>query len=211
METLYLVDRWYKTVDGPQRFQIVQSSGGCHVCDGCKDQQQSCFWVQARCNCCGCKLIYEDEDPQVWHWGSHIDQWCYIYINDENKDTSWQNTLRKEIGNIGITFEIKPDGTCLPGGMGKDKRVHSLCVKIYFERKSRWVKDDHRNPDVTISSYAAMVLQKASKLYLHMQLCVALKACQQIFVMFTFKLQVLRSTTFCVDQSLALRIKSRSP
>ena len=67
------------------------------------------------------------------------------------------DALRKEMGNIGIAFEIQPEGVKAPQVWTKASGHIIWDAKMNFERKARWVKNGHRTPDATTSNYAGVV------------------------------------------------------
>ena len=62
--------------------------------------------------------------------------------------TFWRDALAKEMLNIGIAFEILPDGQKTPVGWHK-VTVHLVWyVNMKFTRKARWVLDGHKTPSI---------------------------------------------------------------
>ena len=87
-------------------------------------------------------------------------------IDGENKNTFWTDALRKEMGNVGIAFEIQPQGARPPPGWTRASGHIIWDVKMDFTRKARWVKDGHRTPDATTSSYAGVVSRESIRIAL---------------------------------------------
>ena len=78
-------------------------------------------------------------------------------IDARNGNTLWRDTLRKEMYNVGVAFEILDEGAHLPHGW-KQVTGHLVWdVKMDFTRKARWVLDGHTTPDSIGSTYAGVV------------------------------------------------------
>ena len=56
-----------------------------------------------------------------------------------------------------IAFEFLKPGQKAPPGWHKAMGHIIFDVKMYFTRKARWVKDGHKTPDLTTSSFAGVV------------------------------------------------------
>ncbi len=80
-----------------------------------------------------------------------------IDIDRKNKNTFWQDALKKEMGNICIAFEIPGPNNKAPPGWHKALGHIVFDVKIDFTRKARWVKDGHKTPESLTSSFAGVV------------------------------------------------------
>jgi hypothetical protein len=74
-----------------------------------------------------------------------------------NGNTFWMNSLGKEMGNLIVAFEIKNPWEKAPPGWFKMTGHIVWDVKMDFMRKAQWVKDGHKTPDPTTSSYAGVV------------------------------------------------------
>ena len=68
--------------------------------------------------------------------------------------------------NIGIAFSILSEGEKAPVGWIEASGHLVFDVKMDFTRKSRWVKDGHRTPDPTTSSYTCVVSRESFQLAL---------------------------------------------
>jgi hypothetical protein len=82
-----------------------------------------------------------------------------IDIDCKNKNTFWQDALKKEMGNVWIAFEIlgpKPNNKAPPGWHKAFGHI-VFDVKMVFTRKACWVKDGHKTPDSLTSSFAGVV------------------------------------------------------
>ena len=67
------------------------------------------------------------------------------------------DSLAKGMGNLMIAFEILESGQKAPPGWHKTTGHIIFDVKMDFTWKARWVKDDHKAPDLTTSSFACFV------------------------------------------------------
>eukprot|EP00957_Ditylum_brightwellii_P164758 12544383-Ditylum_brightwellii.AAC.1 len=65
----------------------------------------------------------------------------------ENSNTFWGDAIRKEMTNIGITFEILENNMKTPTGCNMVTGHIIFAVKMDFKRKARWVLDGHKTPD----------------------------------------------------------------
>jgi hypothetical protein len=87
-------------------------------------------------------------------------------IDAKNGNTFWMDAIRKEMGNVGVAFEILPEGKKAPPGWIKASGHLIFDVKMDFTRKARWVKDGHKTPDPTTSSYAGVVSRESVRIAL---------------------------------------------
>ena len=78
-------------------------------------------------------------------------------IDDRNRDHFWRDAIAKEMRNIGIAFEILPEGKQAPPTWSSVTGHLIFDVKMDFTRKARWVLDGHKTPNPTTSSYAGVV------------------------------------------------------
>ncbi len=80
-----------------------------------------------------------------------------IEIDRKNKNTLWHDALAKEMGNVCVTFEILGLNAKAPPGWYKASG-HIICyLKMDFTRKACWVKDGHKTPNSTTSSFDGVV------------------------------------------------------
>ena len=78
-----------------------------------------------------------------------------------NGNTMWRDTLKKEMYNIRVAFEILDEGAHAPHGW-KQVTGHLVWdVKMDFTRKARWVLDGHKTPDPIGSTYAGVVSRES--------------------------------------------------
>ncbi len=80
-----------------------------------------------------------------------------IDIDCKNKNTFWQDALKKEMGNVCIAFEIPGPNNKAPPGWHKASGHIVFDVKMDFTRKACWVNDGHKTPDSLNSSFAGVV------------------------------------------------------
>ncbi len=80
-----------------------------------------------------------------------------IEFDQKNKNTFWQDALVKEMVNVCVAFEILGPNAKAPPGWHKASGHIIFAVKMDFTRKARWVKDGHRTPNSTTSSFAGVV------------------------------------------------------
>ncbi len=78
-------------------------------------------------------------------------------LDCKDRNTFWMESMRKEIRNLIVAFKILDAGQKAPPGWYKTSGHIIFDVKMDFTRKARWVKDGHKTPDSTTSSYAGVV------------------------------------------------------
>ncbi len=82
-------------------------------------------------------------------------------LDRKNGNTFWMDALAKEMTNLMIAFEIQEGGRKAPPGWFKASGHIIFDVKMDFTRKARWVKDGHKTPNLTTSSYAGVVSRES--------------------------------------------------
>ena len=70
------------------------------------------------------------------------------------------------MSNIGVAIKILDTGYTPPPGYSKSSGHMIYSVKMYFTRKSRWLKDGHRTPDPESSSYAGVFSRESIRILL---------------------------------------------
>ena len=85
---------------------------------------------------------------------------------DTWKNTLWQDALAKEMGNVGVAFEILSPNTKAPPGWHKASGHIIFDVNMDFTRKAHWVKDGHKTPNSTTSSFAGVVSRDSIRIAL---------------------------------------------
>jgi hypothetical protein len=66
-----------------------------------------------------------------------------IEFDRKNCNRLWQNSINKEMLNVGIAFDILDDGDRTPIGWSKVTGHMIFDVKMDFTYKARWVLDGH--------------------------------------------------------------------
>ena len=89
-----------------------------------------------------------------------------IEIDQKNKNTLWQDALAKDMGNVCVAFEILGPNAKAPPGWYKASGHIIFDLKMDFTRKARWVKDGHKTPDSSTSSFAGVVSQDSIRIAL---------------------------------------------
>ena len=87
-------------------------------------------------------------------------------IDASNGNTLWQTAYIKEMKNVGVAFEILPDGVGAPIGWHKVTGHLIWDVKMDFTRKARWVLDGHKTADQVYSTYAGVVSRESVRIAL---------------------------------------------
>ena len=72
--------------------------------------------------------------------------------------------LNKDMGNVGVAFEVIPDGRSAPPSWRKVTGHLIWDNKMDFTRESRWVLDGHTTPTPIHSTYAGFVSQERKTL-----------------------------------------------
>jgi hypothetical protein len=85
-------------------------------------------------------------------------------LDRRNGNTFWMDALAKEMTNLMIAFEIQEGGRKAPPGWFKATGHIIFDVKMDFTRKARWVKDGHKTPNSTTSSYAGVVSRESIRI-----------------------------------------------
>ena len=89
---------------------------------------------------------------EVWRSIKHAKQ-----LDKKNGNIFWIQALAKEMHNVFIVFELLDQGAKAPLGWTPSSGHIIFDVKMDFTRKSRWVKDGHKNPDPSMSNYSGVV------------------------------------------------------
>jgi hypothetical protein len=81
-----------------------------------------------------------------------------------NENTLWKDALAKEMTEVGVCFEVLPEGKAAPLGW-KHVTGHLVWdVKMDFTRKARWVLDGHLTPSPIGSTYADVVSRESVRI-----------------------------------------------
>ena len=85
-------------------------------------------------------------------------------LDSKNGKKMWMDALAKEMVNIGVTFEVLPDGKSAPPTWRKVTGHLIWDVKMDFTRKARWVLDGHKTPNPIHSTYAGVVSRESVRI-----------------------------------------------
>ena len=78
-------------------------------------------------------------------------------MNIKNGNNFWVKSIKKEMTNVGIAFEILDEDKSAPVGWSKESVHLVFDVKMDFTRKARRVLDGHQSADPVGSTYAGLV------------------------------------------------------
>ena len=85
-------------------------------------------------------------------------------IDSANNNTFWRDAIDKEMLNIGIAFEVFPEGKAALPGWNKVTGHLVYDVKMDFTRKARWVLDGHITPDPIGYTYTGVVSRESVRI-----------------------------------------------
>ena len=74
------------------------------------------------------------------------------------------DSVHKEMSALNIAFEFKELGEKAPPGWFKASGHIIFDVKMDITQKARWVKDGHKTPDSTTSSFAGVVSRESIRI-----------------------------------------------
>ena len=120
-------------------------------------------------------------------------------LDRKNGNTLWRDAILKEMKNVGVAFEILPQGKKAPSGWFKASGHLIFNVKMSLQRKARWVLNGHKQPSVEYSTYAGVVSRET------IQIAFTYAALNGLDVWATSKLHRLGRITSFVAVSLALK------
>lgn len=89
-----------------------------------------------------------------------------LAFDQANGNTLWARVMAKEMTNVSIAFEILDEDQPIPTGWKLSSGHLVFDVKMDFTRKARWVKDGHKSPDPTTSTYAGVVSRESVRIAL---------------------------------------------
>ena len=87
-------------------------------------------------------------------------------LDRKNGNTLWGDSLKKEMRNVGVAFEILEPPRVVPPGWHKTSGHIVFDVKMSLERKSRWVLDGHLTADASYSTFAGVVSRESVRIAL---------------------------------------------
>ena len=86
----------------------------------------------------------------------------HAYDIDRDNGNSLQcDTIKKEMGNLKVAFDILDKESKLPSGYIKASGHMVFDVRMTLERKSRWLKDVHRTPEPSHSTFIGIVSRES--------------------------------------------------
>ena len=85
-------------------------------------------------------------------------------IDARNGNTFWRDALEKEMKNLKVAFDILENNHELPPGYAKASGHLIWDVRMTLERKVRWVKDGHKTPEPSWSTYAGVVSRESVRI-----------------------------------------------
>ena len=100
-------------------------------------------------------------------------------LDAANGNHLWRDAINREMENLKVAFDILPEGKEPPPGYTKTSGHIIFDVRMTMERKARWVKDGHKTPDPTWSTYAGVVSRESVRIALtyaslnNLQICAA--------------------------------------
>jgi hypothetical protein len=89
-----------------------------------------------------------------------------IEIDCKHGNNFWHDALAKEMGNVCIAFEILGSNAKAPPGWHKALGHIVFDMKMDFTQKAQLVKDSHKTPDSTTSSFAGIVSRDSIRISL---------------------------------------------
>ena len=85
-------------------------------------------------------------------------------IDAKNGNTFWRDSLKKEMTDITVAFDILEKNQDLPPGYTKASGHLIRDVIMTLERKVRWVKDGHKVPESSWSTYTGVMLRESVRI-----------------------------------------------
>lgn len=82
-------------------------------------------------------------------------------IDRENNNHLWREAISLETYNVTVAFEILEEGDSPPLGWKETSGHFVFDIKMDLTRKARWVKDGHKTPDPSHSTYASVVSRES--------------------------------------------------
>ena len=81
-----------------------------------------------------------------------------------NGNTFWRDAINKEMENIKVAFEIKPEGYRQPVNYTLATGHLIFDVRMTLDRKARWVKDGHKTPIPEWSTFAVVISRESVRI-----------------------------------------------
>ena len=87
-------------------------------------------------------------------------------LDEKNGNTFWRDDLNREMYSLKVSFDILPERKPPPPGYFRSSGYIIFDVRFTLERKARWVKDGHKTPEPSWSTYAGVVSRERIKISL---------------------------------------------
>ena len=82
-------------------------------------------------------------------------------LDEKNGNTFWCDALNREMENLKVSFDILPEVKSPPPGYFRSN-VHNISdVRMNLQRKARWLKDGHKTPEPSLSTYYGVVSRES--------------------------------------------------
>ena len=101
-----------------------------------------------------------------------------LRIDERYGNHFWRDAINKEMENLKVAFDILPDGKEPPPGYAKSSGHMVFDVRMTLERKARWVKDGHRTPEPSWSTYVGVVSRESVRIGLTYAALSGLAVCE---------------------------------
>ena len=98
-------------------------------------------------------------------------------LDEANNNHLWRHAIDREMENLKVAFDILLEGKEPPPGYTKTSGHIIFDVRMTMERKARWVKDGHKTPDPSWSTYAGVVSRESVRITLTYAALNNLKVC----------------------------------
>ena len=89
-----------------------------------------------------------------------------LKLDQDNRNTLWQDAYKKEMFQVGAAFKILRDDDHIPDEYKKYRGHIKWLVNMDFTWKAWWVKDGHLKPDLKDSKYAGVVARESVRIAL---------------------------------------------
>ena len=100
-------------------------------------------------------------------------------LDSKNGNIIWMDALTKMMGNVGVAFEVLPDGRSAPPTWRKVTGTLIRDVKMDFTRKSLWFLYGRKTTTPIHSTYVGVVFQESGRIAFihaalnHVDMCAA--------------------------------------
>ena len=83
-------------------------------------------------------------------------------LDENNNNSLWMDVSSMHMENIKVDFDILEDGAKIPVVHDKASSQLVFDPRMTLERKARWFKDGHKNPDPKISIFSSAVSMQST-------------------------------------------------